>query len=71
MARGPSGFFCSSSLALLVSASEALPPASASAAISSPTVVAGLPPAQRVGRTFRNLDPDYHRASVWAARRAR
>jgi L-ascorbate metabolism protein UlaG (beta-lactamase superfamily) len=57
-------------LALLVSASEALPQQSAPASISSPTAVAGFPAAQRVGRTFRNLDPDYHRASVWARARS-
>ena len=57
-------------LALLVSASEAFPPSPAPAAISPPTVVAGLQPAQRIGRAFRNLDPDYQRASVWARGRS-
>ena len=35
-----------------------------------PTAIAGLPPAPRVGSTFRNLDPEYHRASIWARARA-
>ena len=38
--------------------------ASASAAFPSPTVIAGLTPAPRVGSAFRNLDPAYHRASM-------
>ena len=56
--------------ALLVSASEAAPPQSIQAAFSPPTVVAGLPAAPRVGNTFRNLDPEYHRASMWARARS-
>ncbi len=51
-------------LALVVSASEATPQQSVPAAIPTPTIVAGLPPAQRVGSTFRNLDPDYRRAPL-------
>ena len=57
-------------LALLVGASEALPQQSVSAAIPSPTVVTGLPSAPRVGSRFRNLDPEYHRASLWARARS-
>jgi len=57
-------------LALIVSASEASPPYSASAVISTQGVVAGLAPAQRVGNTFRNLDPEYHRASLWIRARS-
>ena len=53
-------------LAVVVSATEASPPQSVTAALPTPTpsVVAGLPPAQRVGNKFRNLDPEYHRASL-------
>ena len=57
-------------LALIVSAGEAAPPQSVSAAISTPTVIAGIPPAPRVGNRFRNLDPEYHRASIWARARS-
>ena len=57
-------------LALLVGASEAAPAQSVSAAISPPAVVAGLPAAPRVGGKFRNLDPEYHRATLWARARA-
>jgi L-ascorbate metabolism protein UlaG (beta-lactamase superfamily) len=57
-------------LALVVGASEAAPRPSAPAAVTSPAVVAGLPAAPRVGNTFRNLDPDYHRASLWARARS-
>ena len=56
-------------LALLVSASEALPQPSVSA-IPSPSVVAGLPAAHRVGGAYRNLDPEYHRAPLWARARS-
>jgi len=48
-------------LALLVGAGEAAP---------QPSVVAGIPPAPRVGGKFRNLDPEYHRASMWARARS-
>ncbi len=57
-------------LALLVSAGEALPPPSVPAAIPAPAIVAGLPAATRVGDTFRNLDPGYHRASLWTRARS-
>ena len=57
-------------LALLVGASEAAPLQSVSAAISPPAVVAGLPAAPRVGGRFHNLDPEYHRASLWARARS-
>jgi N-acyl-phosphatidylethanolamine-hydrolysing phospholipase D len=57
-------------LALLVGASEAAPPQSVSAAISPPAVVAGLPAAPRVGSRFHNLDPEYHRAPLWARARS-
>jgi len=57
-------------LALLVGASEAAPPQSVSAAISPPAIVAGLPAAPRVGGKFRNLDPEYHRATLWARARS-
>jgi len=56
-------------LALLIGASEALPQ-SVPAAISRPTVVAGLPAAPHVGGRFRNLDPNYHRASFWTRARS-
>jgi L-ascorbate metabolism protein UlaG (beta-lactamase superfamily) len=48
-------------LVLLVGPSQAWP---------QPTAIAGLPPAPRVGSTFRNLDPEYHRASMWARARS-
>jgi len=57
-------------LALLVGASEAAPPQSVAAAISPPAVVAGLPAAPRVGGRFHNLDPEYHRATLWARARS-
>jgi L-ascorbate metabolism protein UlaG (beta-lactamase superfamily) len=57
-------------LALLVGASEAAPPQSVSAAIAPPAVVAGLLAAPRVGGKFRNLDPEYHRATMWARARS-
>ena len=56
-------------LALLVGASEALPQ-SAPAAISRPAVVGGLPAAPHVGGRFHNLDPNYHRASLWTRARS-
>jgi len=55
-------------LALVVGAGEAAPPQSA--ALQTPSVVAGLPPAQRADNRFRNLDPNYHRASIWARARS-
>ena len=57
-------------LAVVVSATEASPPQSVPAALPTPSVVAGLPPAQRVGNKFRNLDPEYHRASLWVRARS-
>jgi len=51
-------------LALVVSAGEATPQP-IPAALSTPAVIAGLAPAESVGRAFRNLDPRYHRASLW------
>jgi N-acyl-phosphatidylethanolamine-hydrolysing phospholipase D len=57
-------------LALVVGAGEAAPPQSVSAALQAPSVVAGLPPAQRADNRFRNLDPNYHRASIWARARS-
>ena len=59
-------------LAVVVGATEASPPQSVTAALPTPTpsVVAGLPPAQRVGNKFRNLDPEYHRASLWVRSRS-
>jgi N-acyl-phosphatidylethanolamine-hydrolysing phospholipase D len=57
-------------LALLVGAGEASPRPAAPAALTAPAAVAGLPAAPRVGNTFRNLDPDYHRASLWARARS-
>src|SRR5437899_12674676 len=57
-------------LAVVVSATEASPPQSVPAALPTPSVVAGLPPAQRVGNKFRNLDPEYHRASLWIRTRS-
>ena len=48
-------------LILLVGPSHAWP---------QPTAIAGLPPAPRVGSAFRNLDPEYHRASFWARARS-
>ena len=59
-------------LAVVVGATEASPPQSVTAALPTPTpsVVAGLPPAQRVGNKFRNLDPEYHRASLWVRARS-
>ncbi len=48
-------------LALLVGAREASPQQS---------VFAGLSPAPRSGSTFRNLDPEYHRASLWTRARS-
>ncbi|PYN86860.1 MAG: metallohydrolase [Candidatus Rokuibacteriota bacterium] len=56
-------------LALLVGASEALPQP-VPAAIPAPAVGGGLSAAPRVGSTFRNLDPSYHRASLWARARS-
>jgi N-acyl-phosphatidylethanolamine-hydrolysing phospholipase D len=55
-------------LALAVSAGEASPQ-TAPAALSKPAIVAGLNPAQRVGSAYRNLDPDYRRASAWTRAR--
>src|SRR4030095_730007 len=40
------------------------------AALSTPSVVAGIPRAPRLGNRFRNLDPEYHRASIWARARS-
>jgi N-acyl-phosphatidylethanolamine-hydrolysing phospholipase D len=57
-------------LALVVGAGEAAPPQSVSAALQAPSIVAGLPPAQRADHRFRNLDPNYHRASIWARARS-
>ena len=51
-------------LALVVSAGEASPQ-SIPASLATPPVVAGLSPAPRAGSVFRNLDPEYHRASLW------
>jgi len=48
-------------LTLFVSASEAAPP---------PSVIVGIPAAPRVGGKFHNLDPHYHRASMWARARS-
>jgi len=52
-------------LALVVSAGEATPQ-SIPATLATPRVIAGLTPAESVGRVFRNLDPTFHRASLWA-----
>jgi N-acyl-phosphatidylethanolamine-hydrolysing phospholipase D len=57
-------------LVLVFGAGEAAPPQSVSATLQAPGVVAGLPAAQRAGNTFRNLDPNYHRASMWARARS-
>jgi len=57
-------------LAFVVSASEASPQSAVSASLPAPTVVAGLQHAPRVGKTFRNLDPEYHRASIWIRARS-
>ena len=59
-------------LALAVSAGQASPQSAQSApsALANPALVAGLTPAQRVGNVYRNLDPDYQRASVWARGRS-
>ena len=51
-------------LALVVSAGQATPQP-IPAPLSTPAVIAGLTPAASVGRVFRNLDPKYHRASLW------
>jgi len=51
-------------LALVVSAGQAAPQP-IPATLSAPAVIAGLTPAASVGRVFRNLDPQYHRASLW------
>jgi N-acyl-phosphatidylethanolamine-hydrolysing phospholipase D len=40
------------------------------ATLPNPAAVAGLPSAQRVGSAFRNLDPDYKRASMWIRARS-
>jgi len=52
-------------LALVVSAGEATPQP-IPATLSPPAVIAGLAPAESVGRVFRNLDPTFHRASLFA-----
>jgi L-ascorbate metabolism protein UlaG (beta-lactamase superfamily) len=50
-------------LALVAGAGVASAGPISAAALSAPTVISGLAPAQRVGSAFRNLDPAYHRAS--------
>ena len=57
-------------LVLVFGASEAAPPQSVPATLQTPGVVAGLPPAQHADHRFRNLDPNYHRASMWARARS-
>ncbi len=52
-------------LALVAGAGEASLTSVPASTLPAPTVVAGLQPAQRVGSAFRNLDPAYHRASLW------
>ena len=56
--------------ALVVGASEASPQQSVAAALPTPGIVAGLTAAPRLGSTFRNLDPDYRRASLWTRARS-
>jgi N-acyl-phosphatidylethanolamine-hydrolysing phospholipase D len=56
-------------LALAVSAGQASPQA-VPAALSNPAAVVGLTPAQRVGSAYKNLDPEYRRASAWARARS-
>jgi L-ascorbate metabolism protein UlaG (beta-lactamase superfamily) len=57
-------------LVLVFGAGEAAPPQSVPATLQAPSVVAGLPPALHAGGGFRNLDPNYHRASIWARARS-
>ena len=56
-------------LALLVGSGPASPQP-IPATPHRPAVVAGLTPAPHVGSVFRNLDPEYRRASVWRRARA-
>ncbi len=51
-------------LALAVSVGEASPQ-SVPAVLPTPAAIASFTPAQRVGSAFRNIDPEYRRASLW------
>jgi len=51
-------------LALIVSAGEATPQP-IPVTLGAPAAIAGLAPAERTGKIFHNLDPKFHRASLW------
>src|SRR5215475_12879866 len=56
-------------LVLVVVAGDGFPvsaPSSSSAQIPTSRSEAGFGPAQHAGRAYKNVDPDYRRASYWA-----